>query len=204
MLVLEHGIGPAQAEEEHDQFPYLIPRFESAVPALSRHRPRPQARQGHPWQPSPAAARARLNLRFTIDFERRPQAPLIPFCAITASTEASHSGLVLSIPKWILAKRSYRKACARGLVDTDGCLFVHKHRVAKKEYNNIGLCFSNYSLPVIIEMAEIFEEFGIMPHIAKQGRAIYLYQADAVAKYLNTFGTSNERILRVFEKWKRG
>ncbi|MEK7140843.1 MAG: hypothetical protein AAB815_03600 [Patescibacteria group bacterium] len=51
----------------------------------------------------------------------------------------------LKIPKWILRKRSYRKACIRGLVDTDGCMFVHVHRVRGKTYRNIGLSFTSYS-----------------------------------------------------------
>lgn len=110
----------------------------------------------------------------------------------------------LSIPKWILSKPSYKKACMRGLMDTDGCLYVHKHIVAKKEYRNIGLCFSSHSPQLIIEVIEIFEEFGIVPHIGKQGRAVYLYQAEAVAKYLRVFGTSNPRISNVYKNWKRG
>jgi hypothetical protein len=43
----------------------------------------------------------------------------------------------LSIPKWILADRNYRLACVRGLVDTDGCLYIHKHKVEGKLYKNI-------------------------------------------------------------------
>src|SRR3990167_9504638 len=31
---------------------------------------------------------------------------------------------VLQIPKWILAKSEYKRACVRGLVDTDGCLYI--------------------------------------------------------------------------------
>ncbi|MDE1919177.1 MAG: LAGLIDADG family homing endonuclease [Patescibacteria group bacterium] len=94
------------------------------------------------------------------------------------------------IPDWVLEKCSYRVACVRGLMDTDGCLFIHSHRTGGKRYENIGLCFTSYSPKMLGQVAGVFEEFGIMPHIGSQGRSIYLYRADAVAKYLKVFSTS--------------
>lgn len=108
----------------------------------------------------------------------------------------------LKIPKWILKKPVYRKVCVRGLVDTDGCMFIHTHRVAGKIYKNIGLCFTSHSPELVFQVAKIFGEFGIMPHISGGGRDIYLYRADAVAKYLKVFGSSNWRIMSVYEKWR--
>lgn len=108
----------------------------------------------------------------------------------------------LCIPDWILKKSSYRRACVRGLIDTDGCLFVHSHKIAGKIYKNIGLCFTSYSPGMLRQVAAVFEQFGILPHIDTRGRNIYLYREDAVAKYLRVFGTSNERIRSVYEKWR--
>lgn len=108
----------------------------------------------------------------------------------------------LKIPKWILDKPSYCKVCVRGLIDTDGCVFVHAHKVNGKAYKNIGLTFSSRSQELIFQVAAILDEFGIMPHISKRGTDIYLYQADSVLKYLKVFGTSNERIQLVYNKWR--
>lgn len=108
----------------------------------------------------------------------------------------------LSIPEWILKKSSYRKACVRGLMDTDGCIFVHTHRVNGKLYRNLGMTFTSYSSELIFQVADIFEECEIMPHITKRGQDIYVYQAALVAKYLEVFGTSNNRIQSVYEKWR--
>ncbi len=108
----------------------------------------------------------------------------------------------VKIPGWILQKRSYRIACVRGLMDTDGCLFINSHKINGKAYKNIGLCFTSYSSKMLGQVAAAFEEFGIIPHIGSQGRSIYLYRADAVAKYLKVFGTSNERISSLYEKWR--
>ncbi len=108
----------------------------------------------------------------------------------------------LHIPKWILDKPSYRKACVRGLIDTDGCMFIHKHKVKGKRYDNIGLTFTAYDPGLVLEVAGILDEFGISPHISKRERDIYLYQADSVLKYLKIFGTSNNRIESVYKKWR--
>lgn len=108
----------------------------------------------------------------------------------------------LAIPKWILEKSSYRRACVRGLVDTDGCIFIHIHRVSGKIYKNIGLQFTSHSPELIFQTAEIFAEFGIVSHISGRGRDVCLYQANSVAKYLKIFGSSNERITSVYKKWR--
>lgn len=108
----------------------------------------------------------------------------------------------LRIPGWILRKSTYKKACVRGLMDTDGCAFIHRHKVRGKIYHNIGLTFTSYDHGFIFEIADIFAEFGIIPHITKRGRDICFYQADAIADYFKIFGTSNNRISSVYKKWK--
>ncbi len=108
----------------------------------------------------------------------------------------------LSIPKWILNKPEYRKNCVRGLIDTDGCIGVHIHRINGRMYKNIYLTFTSYSPKLIFQVADTLAEFGIMPHITKRGKDIYLYQADLVEKYLKVFGTSNNRISSVYKEWR--
>lgn len=108
----------------------------------------------------------------------------------------------LDIPEWILNNKSYRKACVRGLVDTDGCVFIHTHRVKGKIYKNISLTFTSLSPKLIFRVTEILAEFGILAHIDNKGENIYLYRIDAVVKYLKVFGTSNERISSVYKKWR--
>jgi len=108
----------------------------------------------------------------------------------------------LKIPLWILNKKSYRIACVRGLMDTDGGLYTHKHIVKEKEYNNIGLCFTSYSVYLINQVVDIFKENKITPHISNKGRSVYLYKEEAITRYLKIFGTSNDRISKVFNEWR--
>lgn len=108
----------------------------------------------------------------------------------------------LCIPPWILRNKKYRIACVRGLVDTDGCIFVHKHKIGGRPYQNIGLCFTSYSPELLMQVATTLEDFSIIPHISGQGRNIYLYREDMIAKYLKIFGSSNKRIYSVYKKWR--
>ncbi|MFA6301113.1 MAG: LAGLIDADG family homing endonuclease [Candidatus Paceibacterota bacterium] len=108
----------------------------------------------------------------------------------------------LKIPRWILEQSSYKKACVRGLMDTDGCIFVHTHKVSGKIYKNISLSFTSYSPELVFQVADILAEFKIIPHISKRGRDVTLYQEKAVIEYLKIFGTSNNRIQSVYKKWR--
>ena len=103
----------------------------------------------------------------------------------------------LKIPAWIMENREYRIACVRGLVDTDGCLYIHRHAVAGKQYRNLGFCFTSYSPNLILQVASILAENGIKPSIPKGGRNVYLYRAESIQEYLRIFGSSNERITSV-------
>lgn len=109
---------------------------------------------------------------------------------------------MIDIPIWIKNNFEYKKAFVRGLVDTDGCIFIHKHRIKAKFYENIGFCFTNFSKNLIISVAEILLEFGIKPHVTQDGHYIYLYNETAIKNYLNIFGSSNARIYQKYASWR--
>lgn len=106
------------------------------------------------------------------------------------------------MPQWIINNPQYKRFFIRGLIDTDGCLYIHQHKVRGKLYKNLGLCFTSYSKRLLHSTASVFQEFGIKPHISNQERSIYLYSYKSVLKYLDTFGSSNPRILRKYDQWR--
>ncbi len=106
------------------------------------------------------------------------------------------------IPKWISGNSSYEKAFVRGVVDTDGCLYTHKHKVAGKVYTNIGFCFASSSPPLLKSVGNILRLVGIEPHIKYEKNSIYLYSSKAVLKYLQIFGSSNPRVLNKYINWR--
>ena len=112
--------------------------------------------------------------------------------------------LGLRIPDWILARKAYKIACVRGLVDTDGCLVLHRHRVGKRIYRNLYLSFSTGSRELLEQVATVLIDVGLEVHLAGNGRELWLYSEKDVTSYLRIVGTSNDRLSRVYRDWRGG
>ncbi len=108
----------------------------------------------------------------------------------------------LTVSDWIFEKKVYQTSCLKGMIDTDGCIFIHKHIICGKLYKNIGLSFSSYSPELILYVMTTLEKFGIIAYITKRGTDVYIYQEDSVVKFLKVIGTSNSRIMSVYKKWR--
>lgn len=108
----------------------------------------------------------------------------------------------INTPYWIKNNASYEKKFVRGLMDTDGCLYIHKHKIKNVLYQNIGLCFASFSSKLLYSIAGILKKNGIKPHITNEGQRIYLYSQKDVQKYLNIFGSSNSRITNIYKQWR--
>ena len=128
---------------------------------------------------------------------------LLDFLVSKGAVRGNKIAQRINIPNWINKKSSYKRAVVRGLIDTDGCLYIHKHvtKSSSRVQNNIGLCFTNCSKDLIDFVASILTENGITPHFSKDAKNIYLYSAKSVKKYLDIFGSSNSRILNKYKEW---
>lgn len=100
----------------------------------------------------------------------------------------------IGIPEWIKSDQSYSKSCIRGLVDTDGCLFIHKYRFKEKqEYRYKNICFVS-AIPRL--MADVREQLHLLGYTPKgKGVKLFLYNQHEANRYLNEIGTSNPKNL---------
>ena len=98
----------------------------------------------------------------------------------------------ICIPRWILKNRIYAKTCLRGLIDTDGGVFFHKHIVAAKLYTHFGLSLSNHSLPIIYGASKILKSFSFDPSIQNKTK-LYIYKLSEVIRYFKVIGSSNKK-----------
>lgn len=87
----------------------------------------------------------------------------------------------VDVPDWIKANRNFSIACLRGLVDTDGCMYSHNHRVQGRDYFNIGINFSNKSTPLLKFVYNILTSLDFTPKIFKNG--VNLYRKSEVVRY---------------------
>ena len=98
----------------------------------------------------------------------------------------------VGIPGWIIKNSDYAKACVRGLVDTDGCVYTHNHISGGKRYSNLGLNFSNHSRPLVMEVYKIFSENGMKSSMV-ESKGVWIYSLGEVKKYFKIIGSSNPK-----------
>lgn len=106
----------------------------------------------------------------------------------------------ISIPAWILRNDKYARACARGMIDTDGCVYFHRHLVKNKRYINLGLTFTNHSMPLIDGVNKIFTNNDFYPSVIKNKR-IYIYNLAAIKRYFKIIGSNNPKHTNKFNSY---
>ncbi|MCX6706332.1 MAG: LAGLIDADG family homing endonuclease [Candidatus Woesebacteria bacterium] len=101
----------------------------------------------------------------------------------------------IDFPSWIWWKNVYQRMCVRGLMDTDGCVYLHYHSSNGLKYRNIGICFTSRSKPLLLSFSKVLRLDKIKHSIHKDGERIYIYDLEQVKKYFKIFGSSNPKHL---------
>lgn len=104
------------------------------------------------------------------------------------------------IPSWIFENTEYQRACLRGLVDTDGALFVHDHVVSRHRYQHRGLIFTSYSPPLLRAAYRLLVNLGFRAKIYARHGHVFLFRQDDVRRYMMDVGTRNPHRRRQFER----
>ncbi|MBI5765605.1 hypothetical protein HZA71_00045 [Candidatus Falkowbacteria bacterium] len=103
----------------------------------------------------------------------------------------------VDVPSWIKKGRYYRKACLRGLIDTDGCVYIDNHISVKgKKYSNICLDFTNRSFPLLDFIYESLLKLSFQPQRYKY--SIKLRREADIWKYYKQVGSSNQKHFKKF------
>ncbi len=101
----------------------------------------------------------------------------------------------LTTPPWVYSRRSYLRAFLRGLFDTDGCVYVDVHRIRGRTYKNIGMAFTNRSLPLLRDFKSSLEGMGLHP-TQKSKYIVFLRREKDIREYFAVVGSSNPKHLR--------
>jgi hypothetical protein len=104
----------------------------------------------------------------------------------------------VGVPNWIGLNKSYSKSCLRGLVDTDGGLFIHSYISNGKEYSYRNLNFTNMSRPLLNFVFNTLTKFEFNPKMQSINK-VWLYSKKDIKKYFEFIGSSNFRLLRHIE-----
>jgi hypothetical protein len=101
----------------------------------------------------------------------------------------------VDVPLWIQEKKSYRTACLRGLVDTDGCVIKHRYVVNSKKYLYKKLSFTNSSVPLVRYVLSALEELGMNPRVTKNGKEVRVDSKADMKIYFRVVGSHNPKHL---------
>ncbi len=105
----------------------------------------------------------------------------------------------VDFPVWIWQNVEFQKACVRGLMDTDGGCYFHKHKSNGLVYRNFGMCFTNKSLPIVQSVAKVLKSLGLKFSLTNSGTQIYIYSFEEIKKYFNLIGSHNQKNIDKFE-----
>lgn len=106
----------------------------------------------------------------------------------------------VGVPEWVLTSPEYKLACLRGLVDTDGGIFIHKYKVNGKFYSYRKLCFVNRSMPLLYFVFNTLKGLDFNPKMITnvENKRVWLYNQEEVKRYLDIVGTSSLHLLSKF------
>lgn len=104
----------------------------------------------------------------------------------------------LDIPQWVKKDMRFKKACLRGLVDTDGCVFDEVHYIRGKRYSYKRLNFRSASPSLRNSVFSLFRELGMTPKM-RNTTAVQLEDKEEIKRYFKIIGTSNPKHLRRFK-----
>ncbi|HUX35825.1 MAG TPA: hypothetical protein VMV71_02210 [Candidatus Paceibacterota bacterium] len=101
----------------------------------------------------------------------------------------------VDIPEWIKRNKKFQISCVRGLVDTDGSVFIHTYFSKGKLYQYKKLNFTNMSKPLLNSVYTIMKTNGLTPSFS-DNKAVRLESVDSVRKYFEIFGPHNPKHLK--------
>lgn len=116
------------------------------------------------------------------------------FCVKHGLTRGNKVRAQLDVPPWIQKNKKFSTAFVRGLFDTDGSVYVDVHNIRGKEYRNIGIAFTNRSVPLLSFFKRTLELYGFHP-TQKTKYIVFLRREAEVFRYFDVLGSSNSKHL---------
>lgn len=110
----------------------------------------------------------------------------------------------LYVPRWIFSNNEYRKAFIRGVFDTDGCIYLDKHRRGEKRYEYLGWTITSYADTFISGLRCLLLGFGFSPTNKPSQKSIFLRHQDEIVRFFKVIGTSNSKHQKRFNRFSKG
>ncbi len=103
------------------------------------------------------------------------------------------------IPNWVKENATFARACLRGLMDTDGCVYSDRHLKGEKEYRSLCVAFTNHSQPLLQAAQAILAADGIRYTVTRYD--VKIRKRLDVKKFARVIGFSNAKHKRKVEQF---
>lgn len=103
----------------------------------------------------------------------------------------------VKVPEWIRMDFEYQIACLRGLLDTDGGLYLHQYYSNGKRYEYLKLCFTNRSKPLLYFVFNTLK--SLKYKVFLNGDHVSIFSAEEVKRYFHEIGSHNFKHKNKFE-----
>lgn len=107
----------------------------------------------------------------------------------------------IDIPDWIKKDNSYKKACLRGIFDTDGSVYLDKHFYKGKEYKSMNIDFTSASKPLLRSIRKVLVDIGFTP-TSSYYKSVKLRRKNEVISFFDVIGSSNIKHIRRYKKYQ--
>jgi len=101
----------------------------------------------------------------------------------------------LRMPKWIADNSAYSAAFLRGLFDTDGSVFLDKHRIKHRMYAHLGWQFTSAIPELLLDISSFLQERGFRFSSSPLRRNIHIRRRADVERYFQEIGSHNDKHL---------
>jgi len=95
----------------------------------------------------------------------------------------------VGVPEWIKSDKNFFRACIRGLFDTDGGTFTHKHKVKRYDYCHFGLTYTSACKPLLSSFKKCLEVDDIKTYGKKD--CLFVYRVGDINSFFNIYQTKN-------------
>ncbi len=107
----------------------------------------------------------------------------------------------INFPVWIWDKIIYQRLCVRGLIDTDGCVFIHRHKVGTTTYQHLRISFSSKSHPLLDSISKVLDIEKIKHYVSHKFGTINIYDLSHIKKYVKKIGFSNLKHINKYQTY---
>lgn len=135
----------------------------------------------------PRVSKRKNELAVTLKISRTN---LVSFCQSIGLLVGNKIKQNIDIPTWVKDNLEYVIPCIRGLMDTDGCIFLETHDIKGKKYCYPRLSLVSASPNLRFSVYKALKNLGFSPKI-RNSRSVQIEKNEEIKKYFDKIGTSN-------------